>query len=782
MPDPNHPRRPSDSLDELATQFRRELDRLTRLTHKPNEPRLSLAYLHRMETLAWERVLHGELDAPRRILDQLADSRAFAEIHRPVLPPLEQAAVDLEATLRTLSIADEVTREEATEERLTDRTLPGIEREILRTLLLAGGDYLRRGEVSARLKSTRPVTANRIGQILARLREEKLLLSQERQAQGGKAVSFYTLSPRGRHLCGNLGLERITRTVFDLSPDLPSRLLKLEHLANSDEEAGQVLAFVSYRGGSGRSTTVARVAFDLAKRLEATGKAVLAIDLDLDAPGLDDKFAPGGLGECRGLRGLIFDLLQEKETDRLEWLGHALVSPAYILRPKPTELPNLYYLPTGFGPASPASDAEERLAVRDLFDQEAGLKTPDPRHRADPATMGLLDSLRTALRGCFEKILLDPASGLGISAWIASQVLADELVIQATAEDREVGGLRALLANFAKRQEALQRKLLRVRFLQPIWAETSEVDYARLLCSRLFARHDTCGAEILQNLVYRLPRPVAIVESDAALSYQRFLASALVSEKLAAVSTTVRHEDLLPRTMIDDMVRKLSNPDPLNPHRRITEGLIMALPPEHGPSVLASLVQRSAALGAPLTTQTVKRLARNIAYMDDIVRGRTFKSTRVSLSQLAVETKLSFAPFLAQRHLDIEVDNTSLDRDVQVHGQRELLRHVLVNLIDNAIKYSSANSVISIRGHRLPGGRALEITYRGHRTPEVGSEEVLRHGGPTPEAYMWAPGSAGPGLTLVRKIVEAHRARITCSEVSDGDQKRTVFQVLFPAA
>ena len=65
--------------------------------------------------------------------------------------------------------------------------------------------------------------------------------------------------------------------------------------------AGQIVTFYSYKGGTGRSMLLANVAWILA----ANGRRVLAIDWDLEAPGLHKYFQPflldKGLTETEGV-------------------------------------------------------------------------------------------------------------------------------------------------------------------------------------------------------------------------------------------------------------------------------------------------------------------------------------------------------------------------------------------------------------------------------------------------------------------------------------------------
>jgi MinD-like ATPase involved in chromosome partitioning or flagellar assembly len=67
--------------------------------------------------------------------------------------------------------------------------------------------------------------------------------------------------------------------------------------------SGRIVTFYSYKGGSGRSMALANVAWILATH----GKRVLAIDWDLEAPGLHRYFLPllGGDPEAKKNDGLI---------------------------------------------------------------------------------------------------------------------------------------------------------------------------------------------------------------------------------------------------------------------------------------------------------------------------------------------------------------------------------------------------------------------------------------------------------------------------------------------
>ena len=90
---------------------------------------------------------------------------------------------------------------------------------------------------------------------------------------------------------------------------------------------GQIITFYSYKGGTGRTMSVANTACLLARR-PTSGEAlqdaprVLAIDWDFEAPGLHRYFIPYFPEEVRkGLNGILgcIDLLREVRDHRKEF-------------------------------------------------------------------------------------------------------------------------------------------------------------------------------------------------------------------------------------------------------------------------------------------------------------------------------------------------------------------------------------------------------------------------------------------------------------------------------
>ncbi len=174
------------------------------------------------------------------------------------------------------------------------------------------------------------------------------------------------------------------------------------------------------------------------------------------------------------------------------------------------------------------------------------------------------------------------------------------------------------------------------------------------------------------------------------------------------------------------------------------------------------------------------RLVRNLSYMDKILRGETFEQENVPLAKLAIETKLDFLAQAKAKSIEIEIDDESLRRHLVVQGHRELLRQVLVNLVDNALKYSLPKSVVHIRGHHWPGGRVLEISNRGLPVPEADRRRLFERGFRSAAAKAVVPHGSGLGLWLVREILALHQATVSCVPVADERGALTAFRITFP--
>jgi len=479
-PRPLYPSQPSDDLKELAAQLRACLE-------DPDDHSAEQArdLLDHGAVRIWTLVARGELSAPRTLYDACRPFLQKIERtrRRAELAPAVETALGAHFLLRQLRLAADTLGGVGFELQLAGRR-SGTEREVLRVLLAeqqraesenAEMLLLRQGQVSRRMSATRKLTPTRVGQVLRDLHRQGFLLRRLHPDRGGKEVAFYGLAPSGADLCQRLGLTAPEPSSgFDFSTELQEQMLdprRVAITAGTTLPRSRVVAFCSFSGGLGRTTAVAHTAWEMAAGI-AAGRRLLVVDLDFDAPALDDFFASTQFGACRGLRGLVVDFYRQPKRRRRDWLQQALEDDAYVLQPFPQQRPALWYLPTGFGEAS-----EECRYARELLAREVTV--------TDSSSLG--HCFAELLPVAFEHTLIDCAAGLGDSAWLASMRLADHLLLYARAGDAGMRGLRPLLANFLARQADHGRERPSVNFVSGVVRPT-DVRPAESWAGKLFPK------------------------------------------------------------------------------------------------------------------------------------------------------------------------------------------------------------------------------------------------------------------------------------------------------
>ena len=112
-----------------------------------------------------------------------------------------------------------------------------------------------------------------------------------------------------------------------------------------------------------------------------------------------------------------------------------------------------------------------------------------------------------------------------------------------------------------------------------------------------------------------------------------------------------------------------------------------------------------------------------------------------------------------------------------MYAEANLLKSVLLNLVDNACKASSQGGLVEVFGRRMEDAYAFQVKDYGVGIPE---EELMK----VTEAFYMVDksrarkeGGAGIGMTLCSRIVKLHHARW---EISSRENEGTTVYVFFP--
>jgi two-component system phosphate regulon sensor histidine kinase PhoR len=129
----------------------------------------------------------------------------------------------------------------------------------------------------------------------------------------------------------------------------------------------------------------------------------------------------------------------------------------------------------------------------------------------------------------------------------------------------------------------------------------------------------------------------------------------------------------------------------------------------------------------------------------------------------------------ADKKLKVIVDLAS--DATMIRADETRLHEVLYNLLDNAVKYSSAGSEIRLRAQRLDGQVALSVSDTGIGIGEEDLPRVFERFYRVDKARSSELGGTGLGLSIVKHIAQLHGGRVEAeSELGRG----TTIRVLLP--
>jgi signal transduction histidine kinase len=173
-------------------------------------------------------------------------------------------------------------------------------------------------------------------------------------------------------------------------------------------------------------------------------------------------------------------------------------------------------------------------------------------------------------------------------------------------------------------------------------------------------------------------------------------------------------------------------------------------------------------------TRRLIRLVENVLQFSRAERRRRRVTREVlPLSEVVGETIDAFRPLADARDVTLRSD---VPAGLTVLGDRSALRQILLNLLDNAIKYGPRAQTVSVEAQRLNGKTRILVDDQGPGIPRDDRERVwegyYRLGR---EAHSAVAGS-GIGLAVVRSLAQDLEGR-TWIEDSDTGGARFVVEL-----
>lgn len=151
----------------------------------------------------------------------------------------------------------------------------------------------------------------------------------------------------------------------------------------------------------------------------------------------------------------------------------------------------------------------------------------------------------------------------------------------------------------------------------------------------------------------------------------------------------------------------------------------------------------------------------------------------VSLEAVAADALREMHPLAVARRIDLSLEaDPAVAASATVSGDREALRILVRNLVDNAVRYTPEDGRVQvlIRGRGDLGGPQLEVSDTG---PGIPPAERARAFDRFHRRASAPEGGCGLGLAIVKAVADRHGARVTLGDAAGGGLRVTV---AFPAS
>ena len=145
------------------------------------------------------------------------------------------------------------------------------------------------------------------------------------------------------------------------------------------------------------------------------------------------------------------------------------------------------------------------------------------------------------------------------------------------------------------------------------------------------------------------------------------------------------------------------------------------------------------------------------------------------ITQFNLSEQVRFAVLLLEEKWSNKEIDLQLDFDEYiVEANEELLKQVWINLIDNAVKFSSRGGEVSLDIREVGSSYQVSVSNRGQTIPKDKEKRIFQKFYQADESH--AQDGNGIGLAIVKKIVDLHDGKVSCK----SENGLTVFTVELP--
>ena len=146
---------------------------------------------------------------------------------------------------------------------------------------------------------------------------------------------------------------------------------------------------------------------------------------------------------------------------------------------------------------------------------------------------------------------------------------------------------------------------------------------------------------------------------------------------------------------------------------------------------------------------------------------------KFSLSEMASEISESFFEPISLKNIAFE---TKIQPDIILNANSEHIRQLFSILLDNAVKYTDENGLISLSVLKNDKNIIIKLENTCENLPNINPEKLFDRFYRADEARTQKTGGYGIGLSVAKAIVNAQNGKITANYI---DNNKICFEITF---
>ena len=174
--------------------------------------------------------------------------------------------------------------------------------------------------------------------------------------------------------------------------------------------------------------------------------------------------------------------------------------------------------------------------------------------------------------------------------------------------------------------------------------------------------------------------------------------------------------------------------------------------------------------------QHLLHLINDVLDMAKIESGRmNLKPEWFKAHEVVDEVRSLTSTLASEKNLALFVEDDS-DKDVEIYADSHRLRQVMINLVNNAIKFTEPGGKIAIRADKKRGKKVLiTVKDNGLGIPEDKLEDIFNEFTQVDTSTTRKVGGTGLGLPISRRLIEMHGGRLWVESTGISGEGSTFF-------